>query len=60
MFVQDNLQTLKEVFDTNFPQNKFFTMFIGTVLGLLMFVKTRFYSKTPPSIRSNFGRPNFG
>ncbi len=55
MFVQDNLQTLKEVFDTNFPKNKFFTMFIGAGLGLLTFIKTRFYSKTLPLIRPNFG-----
>lgn len=33
MFIQDNLQKLKEVFDSNFPQTKFFTMFVGAVIA---------------------------
>lgn len=33
MFVQDTLQKLKEVFDSNFPKTKFFTMFAGAVIA---------------------------
>ncbi|MDX2030447.1 MAG: hypothetical protein SF339_07250 [Blastocatellia bacterium] len=33
MFVQDNLQAAKVVIDTNFPNTKFFIMFIGVVMG---------------------------
>lgn len=34
MFVQDNLRKLKEVFDTNFPKTRFFTMFVGAAFAL--------------------------
>lgn len=33
MFVQDNLRKLKEVFDANFPNTKFFTFFIGAIIA---------------------------
>lgn len=35
MFIQDNLQKLKEVFDSNFPKTKFFSMFIGAAIASL-------------------------
>lgn len=33
MFVQDSLRKFKEVFDANFPNTKFFTMFIGAIIA---------------------------
>ena len=40
MFVQDNLQKLKDVFDANLPKTNFFTMLIQVVTVSVVWLPT--------------------